>query len=165
MASRTRPIQICCSYFIYYLLTYCRQWIISYLFEKLNLYWYGQIDSPQVLHKSLSYLYFLLFFPPVPCPPGSFSPTGLAPCTSCNRRSFQPHNESRICVPCPGTTATVLRGAKTSQDCIGEWYKAPIESKLAVPLKGRQARLSIVSDDEGNKKVSMGKNTYFISPF
>ncbi|CAH3141747.1 unnamed protein product [Porites lobata] len=54
----------------------------------------------------------------VPCPPGSFSPTGLAPCTLCNRRSFQSHNESRICVPCPGTTATVLPGSKSSQDCI-----------------------------------------------
>ena len=148
MAGRKRPIQISCSYFIYYFWTYCRQGIISYLVGKLNFYWYGQIDSPQVLNKSLCYLYFLSFFPPVPCPPGSFSPTGLAPCTLCNRRSFQPHNESRICVPCPGTTATVLPGTKNSQDCIGEWYGTPIDTKLAVPSKGHHAWLSIASKND-----------------
>ena len=55
----------------------------------------------------------------VPCPAGSFSLTGLAPCSLCDRRSFQPNNESRICIPCPGTTVTVRPGSKSAQDCIG----------------------------------------------
>ncbi|XP_068689881.1 uncharacterized protein [Montipora foliosa] len=54
----------------------------------------------------------------VPCPAGSFSSTGLAPCVLCDRRSFQPNNESRTCVPCPGTTATAHVGSKSAQDCI-----------------------------------------------
>ncbi|PFX23098.1 sushi, von Willebrand factor type A, EGF and pentraxin domain-containing protein 1-like isoform X2 [Stylophora pistillata] len=53
-----------------------------------------------------------------PCPPGSFSSTGLAPCSLCDQRSFQPRNESRICFSCPGTTVTVFPGSKTAQDCI-----------------------------------------------
>ena len=58
----------------------------------------------------------------VPCPPGSFSPTGLVPCTLCNRRSFQPHIESRACVPCPGTTVALQEGSKGLKDCQGEPY-------------------------------------------
>jgi len=54
----------------------------------------------------------------VPCPPGSFSPTGLAPCSLCSRRYFQPRNESRVCFPCPGTTVTVQPGSKSPQDCV-----------------------------------------------
>ncbi|XP_015761109.1 PREDICTED: sushi, von Willebrand factor type A, EGF and pentraxin domain-containing protein 1-like isoform X1 [Acropora digitifera] len=54
----------------------------------------------------------------VPCPGGSFSSTGLAPCSLCDRRSFQPNNERRICIPCPGTTATAHNGSKSAQDCI-----------------------------------------------
>ncbi|XP_022794659.1 sushi, von Willebrand factor type A, EGF and pentraxin domain-containing protein 1-like [Stylophora pistillata] len=54
----------------------------------------------------------------VPCPPGSYSPTGLAPCTLCNKLSFQPQSESRSCFPCPGTTITNMYGSRNSQDCI-----------------------------------------------
>ncbi|XP_067016111.1 uncharacterized protein [Acropora muricata] len=54
----------------------------------------------------------------VPCPAGSFSSTGFAPCSLCDRLSFQPNNESRICVPCPGTSATAHLGSKSAQDCI-----------------------------------------------
>ncbi|XP_078343207.1 uncharacterized protein LOC144628957 isoform X2 [Oculina patagonica] len=54
----------------------------------------------------------------VPCTTGSFSPTGLAPCSLCDRRSFQPRNESRVCFSCPGTTITLKPGSKNSQDCI-----------------------------------------------
>ncbi|PFX23092.1 Fibropellin-1 [Stylophora pistillata] len=54
----------------------------------------------------------------VPCPPGSFSSTGLAPCTLCDRRSFQPQSESRTCVSCPGTTVTKRPASQNSQDCI-----------------------------------------------
>ena len=54
-----------------------------------------------------------------PCPAGSFSPTGLAPCSLCDRRSFQPRNESRVCFSCPGTTITLKPGSKNSQDCLG----------------------------------------------
>ncbi|PFX23088.1 Fibropellin-1 [Stylophora pistillata] len=54
----------------------------------------------------------------VPCSPGSFSSTGLTPCTSCDRRSFQPLSESRACFSCPGTTVTKDPGSRSSQDCI-----------------------------------------------
>ncbi|XP_067018332.1 uncharacterized protein [Acropora muricata] len=53
-----------------------------------------------------------------PCPSGSFSPTGLAPCSLCDQRSFQPRNESRVCFSCPGTTITLKPGSKNSQDCL-----------------------------------------------
>ncbi|XP_022803614.1 uncharacterized protein LOC111340956 [Stylophora pistillata] len=53
-----------------------------------------------------------------PCPPGSFSSTGLAPCSLCDRRSFQPRYESQICFPCPGTTITLHPGSRWAQDCV-----------------------------------------------
>ena len=136
------------SYFIYYyLLTRTRNY---QLFIYLSFYLFGKLFITRVC---LTCMFFLLF-PPVPCPSGSFSPTGLAPCTLCNRRSFQPHNESRICVPCPGTTATVLPGSKSPQDCIGKWHETPLGTNSAArPLKGHYAGLNIVSAEDRQLKM------------
>ena len=85
----------------------------------------GNHSKPNYTTKiliSITYIINIIlmnYFPTVPCTAGSFSPTGLTPCTLCNRRSFQPRNESRVCFSCPGTTATLKPGSKNSQDCIG----------------------------------------------
>lgn len=55
----------------------------------------------------------------VACPMGSFSATGLQPCTLCDRRSFQPNTGRRDCLLCPGTTVTKAQGSKSRLDCLG----------------------------------------------
>lgn len=52
---------------------------------------------------------------------GSFSATGLQPCTLCDRRSFQPSTGRRDCLSCPGTTVTKAQGSKSRLDCVGMW--------------------------------------------
>lgn len=81
-----------------------------------------------LLHQKAFFLYNTVCFISinvftVPCLPGSFSPSGLAPCTLCNRTSFQPRAESRECVLCTGTTITLKPGSKKEHDCIGKWSK------------------------------------------
>lgn len=54
----------------------------------------------------------------VACSAGSFSNNGLEPCILCDRRSYQPHKETRSCLFCPGTTETRKNGSRSSQDCV-----------------------------------------------
>ncbi|XP_038060587.1 sushi, von Willebrand factor type A, EGF and pentraxin domain-containing protein 1-like [Patiria miniata] len=52
------------------------------------------------------------------CPAGSYSDTGLAPCHPCERRYYQPNNQKRHCVLCPGRTTTSGNGSTSLEQCI-----------------------------------------------
>ncbi|XP_072179392.1 LOW QUALITY PROTEIN: uncharacterized protein [Diadema setosum] len=54
------------------------------------------------------------------CRPGSFSPTGLAPCEYCPVGSFQSRRQQKSCDLCPGHLSTPNRGAQDVQDCIDQ---------------------------------------------
>ncbi|XP_064199793.1 sushi, von Willebrand factor type A, EGF and pentraxin domain-containing protein 1 isoform X1 [Anguilla rostrata] len=51
------------------------------------------------------------------CKPGSFSLNGLETCESCPLGQYQPGFGSRLCLPCPGDTTTVNRGAVDIGEC------------------------------------------------
>ncbi|XP_070552541.1 uncharacterized protein [Ptychodera flava] len=53
-----------------------------------------------------------------PCMPGSFSPDGLAPCTLCPRRYYQPNHGKRRCLLCPGINTTIGEGMTSVNQCI-----------------------------------------------
>ncbi|KAI1888389.1 hypothetical protein AGOR_G00184640 [Albula goreensis] len=51
------------------------------------------------------------------CKPGSFSVNGLETCESCPLGQYQPGFGSKHCLPCPGDTTTVNRGAVDVGEC------------------------------------------------
>jgi len=52
-----------------------------------------------------------------PCPPGTFSATGLEGCTACPIGSYQPDYYGKQCLQCPGTTTTLKVGAASLRQC------------------------------------------------
>lgn len=52
------------------------------------------------------------------CAPGTYSPTGLAPCAACPLHFFQPLEGKTSCVECPATAMTAKEGAKTREECV-----------------------------------------------
>ncbi len=57
-----------------------------------------------------------------PCPAGTFSTTGLAPCTSCAIGSYQISLQSQSCSSCPAGQSTVSTGATSSASCLSEFF-------------------------------------------
>ena len=51
------------------------------------------------------------------CPPGSYSHTGLVPCTQCAVGSYQPQRQKQTCTPCPQGYMTAKTGSVVSEDC------------------------------------------------
>ena len=55
-----------------------------------------------------------------PCEPGSYSSSGLAPCTLCPLHHYQEHPASTVCVECQPEKLTEMVGANNSSMCIGK---------------------------------------------
>ncbi|XP_063970226.1 sushi, von Willebrand factor type A, EGF and pentraxin domain-containing protein 1-like [Lytechinus pictus] len=51
------------------------------------------------------------------CSPGSFSPSGLVPCISCDLRSYQSEAGQRSCDTCPTNQKTYRYGATSIDEC------------------------------------------------
>ncbi|XP_048248139.1 uncharacterized protein LOC124151774 isoform X1 [Haliotis rufescens] len=54
------------------------------------------------------------------CPPGESSPSGLVPCSQCEKGWYQPDVGATQCVKCPGDQSTEQPGADTVDKCFGE---------------------------------------------
>ncbi|XP_072041184.1 signal peptide, CUB and EGF-like domain-containing protein 2 [Amphiura filiformis] len=52
------------------------------------------------------------------CPPGTWSSTGLAPCTDCEFDSYRASSRSTLCDDCPVGTATLQQGSDTLLQCL-----------------------------------------------
>ncbi len=69
------------------------------------------------------------------CPPGSFSSTGLEPCSLCNTTQYQDESSQTACKPCPSGQATLILGASCLNQCRGTLHPIfPKESKNAALL-------------------------------
>lgn len=51
------------------------------------------------------------------CQPGTFSNTGLVPCSSCLRGKFQPETGAIACLPCPDLMFTLSTGSASQSVC------------------------------------------------
>ncbi|XP_046561005.1 uncharacterized protein LOC124270025 [Haliotis rubra] len=52
------------------------------------------------------------------CGPGHVSPTGLVPCSSCPRGTFQPDTGNKSCTACPPGLTTETAASDTQTDCV-----------------------------------------------
>ncbi|GBP19642.1 Fibropellin-1 [Eumeta japonica] len=52
------------------------------------------------------------------CPPGSYSPTGLAPCSQCPRNFYQNVIGQTSCMECPTNMRTIGTGTTGLEDCV-----------------------------------------------
>jgi CUB/sushi domain-containing protein len=66
-------------------------------------------------HNNLSYDFLFL----APCRPGSSSPSGLKPCSSCPIGSYQSDRGQKRCQHCPLGFSTARDGADDSALCLG----------------------------------------------
>ena len=53
----------------------------------------------------------------VKCNPGTYSPTGLAPCAPCPSGFYQPKEGMTKCLECPGEATTLKPGTATKDEC------------------------------------------------
>ena len=53
------------------------------------------------------------------CKAGSYSPTGLEPCISCEKGFYQVKEGQKGCLKCITTTTTPGTGSTTSKECRG----------------------------------------------
>lgn len=51
------------------------------------------------------------------CLAGTYSPTGLEPCSTCPQGTYQTEYSKRFCQPCPDGSTTWRRGARRLEDC------------------------------------------------
>ncbi|KZS17024.1 putative Sushi [Daphnia magna] len=51
------------------------------------------------------------------CLAGSYSPTGLEPCSTCPQGTYQTEYSQRQCLPCPSGSTTWRRGSRRLEDC------------------------------------------------
>ena len=81
---------------------------------------FSQIQSQLSILASyiLKYLIYLIVFVSIDiCTPGSYSTTGLSPCTLCPANTYQSSQRSTLCIDCPpGTTAP-----NGSTNCTGKY--------------------------------------------
>ncbi|XP_052258676.1 sushi, von Willebrand factor type A, EGF and pentraxin domain-containing protein 1-like [Dreissena polymorpha] len=52
------------------------------------------------------------------CPPGSYSHTGLEPCTPCPRNFYQSSPGSKTCTECPSELVTTRENGTSTTDCV-----------------------------------------------
>ena len=53
-----------------------------------------------------------------PCAPGTFSTTGLSPCSECPINHYQPSAGQQRCIECANTTFTAVTGVITAAECL-----------------------------------------------
>lgn len=57
------------------------------------------------------------FFPTAKCPPGQYSETGLAPCSTCPANFYQTASGQTVCTECPTNMRTKGAGAANRDEC------------------------------------------------
>jgi len=92
-------------------------YVYTYILQLLLIY------ARARMHDVYSYYMFALYFvhlnPRVAdmCPPGSYSHTGLVPCTQCAVGSYQTQRNKKTCTPCPQGFMTENTGSVFPEDC------------------------------------------------
>ena len=108
------------------------------------------------------------------CDPGTYSSTGLKPCTRCRRGTYQPSHGKTSCIECPHRAGTIKIGSSNFCDCLisvkcaaGEFYVENLRECQLCPRNSYQPNEgqnfcyrcpgTTVSDDEGATSSSLCK--------
>ncbi|XP_071103521.1 sushi, von Willebrand factor type A, EGF and pentraxin domain-containing protein 1-like [Haliotis cracherodii] len=102
------------------------------------------------------------------CGPGHVSPTGLVPCSSCSRGTFQPDTGNKSCTACPQGFTTDTTASITQMDCIARdiTMEGPVTVNMTsvtqsdvceftlgmwvkVETQGNQAEFEVFRDETG----------------
>lgn len=65
------------------------------------------------------FTFHICAFQTEPCPAGSYSSSGLSPCTLCPVRYYQPDVGQRLCTICEGRKTTASEGSTSQTQCFG----------------------------------------------
>lgn len=65
----------------------------------------------------MSRIYTYIYFPSESCLPGYWSQTGVTPCSPCPQGSHAEDYGSSVCVACPSSQTTLMRGSSNASDC------------------------------------------------
>ena len=76
---------------------------------------------------------FLVF--PAKCASGTYSVTGVEPCTPCELGTFADKEGTAQCRPCPPGTSTVDEGASQLAHCKGSYFQLDICNKHSLLFK------------------------------